>query len=708
MNRCQGHNPLKYFHLPFVVLIWGMLCAAAHANPQVAAHTEATLMSSSATLAPGEKIEIVLRFRMDPGWHVYWKNPGDSGLPPEAEWALPEGFAVSGPRWPYPHRMDEAGLATYGYDGQLHLLYELRVPPVLPPGPVSINADVSWLACEEICVPGKAGLALTFPVQQPELVIPRDELAGVYKTHPVHLPEVTLNAYRSDEVFILHVESAEPIKRLDFFADLPGTIDHAAAQLFTALEDGYTLTIPKSELLEADPDRLQGILYNPDGWDADGHRAITVDAPVRPLEQFRQAGDARPQGINLGLAALFAFLGGMILNLMPCVLPVLSIKVFNLIGQAGSDKRKVLAHGLVFSAGIILSFLLLAAILIFLRFSGVSVGWGFQFQSPVFLILMAHLFFALALNLFGVYEFATSLTRIQTAPAHQQGLQGSFLNGVLATVVATPCTAPFMGSALGYAITQPLPAALAVFAFLGFGMAFPYLLLSIFPQWLKYVPKPGVWMLRLKQFFGFLLAATAVWLLWVLGVQRGVEAMAALALGFVGIGLACWIIGVWGQPLASGKGRLAAQVISAGLLAAALVYPINVARRQPADPQRAEDTYSGLSWEPYSQEIIAESLGRGKWVFVDFTASWCLTCQVNKKTSLHHPDVERAFIDKGVVAVKADWTNYDGRITRALEMFGKTSIPVYVLYNPQKPGEPVFLPEILTPQIVLQYLEKVS
>ena len=414
------------------------------------------------------------------------------------------------------------------------------------------------------------------------------------------------------------------------------------------------------------------------------------------------AGSSSGDETSLALAIVFAFVGGMILNLMPCVLPVLSLKIMGFIQQAGEDKRKTRKHGLAFTLGVLVSFWVLAGLLIALRAGGEYLGWGFQLQSPSFVIVLSILLFLFGLNMFGVFEIGTTLTSAGQN-LKNTGYFGSFISGVLATIVATPCTAPFMGSALGFALSQPVYVSLLVFTFLGLGMALPYVLLTNIPKLLKFVPKPGAWMESFKQFMGFLLMATVLWLMWVLSFQTGSEGVLLLLASLIIASLGGWIYGRWGNIAKEVKIRRVAQFLSIIIIIGSLIFSLkNIEAKTSTDTSTIKQ--GRIEWQRYSPEKVEEAVKAGKSVFVDFTAAWCLSCQVNERVAFSSKDVQDEFTNKKIIAFRGDWTNSDPVITKALAKFGRNSVPLYVLY---KPGEkPVILPEILTPDIVLNELNK--
>jgi len=410
---------------------------------------------------------------------------------------------------------------------------------------------------------------------------------------------------------------------------------------------------------------------------------------------------------NLWLALLFAFLGGLILNLMPCVLPVLSIKILSFVKEASDHKGRALSGGLMFSAGILVSFWILAGTLIALRAGGEQLGWGFQLQSPIFLTILASFIFLFGLSLLGVFEIGTSLTGAGNIAASRSGRMSSFLSGVTAVVVATPCTAPFMGSALGYALSQSYVVSLAIFSALGLGLALPYVILSASPRLMRFVPRPGPWMETLKHIMGFLLMATVVWLSWVLALQAGATAIALFLMGLVLLGVGAWLWGRWGTPVTTGRLKVAARVLTVFFLLAG--FGIGLYGTSFDAPITAKTNNSdGLAWESFSQKKLDQLTASGQPVFVDFTAAWCLSCQVNEKVALNSEDVVKKFEELGVATLKADWTSYNEEITKALAEHGRNSVPLYVLYIKGKTNSPIILPEILTPGVVLKALENIK
>ncbi len=719
----------------FVLTTWSVQGQAVRTD-----YMETELVVETTSVKPGQPFWAGLRMKMDEHWHTYWRNPADSGLPTKIHWSLPERFRAGEINWPYPQKIVLDILASYGYEGETMLLVEITPPADLETGgTVDIGAYASWLVCAEICLPGESGYQVTLPVSEDAPGIDArwaDLFTTTRENLPVQVPEWTVEAVISDSTVALHAAPPDwysgSLTGVEFYPYNEDLIDYVSPQKLEKTQTGYLLTMRRSGFYSGRPDEITGVLVSVDGWRGAGsERALDVKAvyadllpaAVALVSPAGSGGLAADSGMASFLAAgsgdlvsglwqalLFALIGGLILNLMPCVLPVLSIKVLGFIHQAGDDPAKARLHGMVFTAGVLLSFLALASVLIALRAGGEQLGWGFQLQSPAFLVILSVIIFMFGMSLFGVFEIGTSLVGLGGKMDSGSGIGGSFLSGVLATVVATPCTAPFMGVALGYALTQSAAESLAIFGFLGLGMALPYLTLSSVPALLRYVPKPGAWMESFKQFMGFLMMATVVWLLWVLNLQTDPNLVALVMILLVMVALGSWILGRWGGIAAGSRSRMTARAASAAIIIASMVAVLS----QVPAPAKAEKTAAapsdsaGLVWEPFSRQLVQDLRASGKTVFVDFTAAWCLSCQVNKRVALSDSRVVEQFETLGVVAVQADWTSRDPEITRALADFGRNSVPLYVLYTGGPDAEPEILPELLTPGLVLDALSRVG
>ncbi|MGQ0645081.1 MAG: protein-disulfide reductase DsbD family protein [Elusimicrobiota bacterium] len=683
-----------------------------------APHVKADLLAETASIRPGEPFWAAVRLRMDEGWHTYWKNPGESGLPTRVTWKLPPGFKAGPLQWPAPWKIEAAGVVSYGYEGTVLLLVRLEPPPSLKGKEALLAARVDWLECADICLPGRADVSLRLPVKKsPPAANPAraPEFAAARSRLPLEGSGWTAQAAASPDEIRLALEPPDwfpgALSGLQFFAEEAEAVDPSAPQTFLRFDGKYGLLLRRPDTA-APMDRLKGVLVSPEGWRGPGsENALAVDVPLPEIGLAagfsfpgKGAEEGGPAGLTLASAVALAFAGGLLLNLMPCVFPVLSLKILGFVRQAGNRKEAVRRHGLIFAAGVLVSFWILAGLLSALAAGGQRLGWGFQLQSPAFVAVMGAVFFLLGLNLLGVFEIGASLTRAGGL-APREGTAGAFWSGVLAVVVATPCTAPFMGPALGFAAAQSAPASLAVFTGLGAGMALPYVALSFSPGLLKRLPRPGPWMETFKQAMAFPFFAAAVWLLWVLGRQRGADALAAALAAFLLMALGAWIWGRSQSPTVPRFRRLSAGILFIAALAGGLFWTWRQASSGSA-PAASTAPSPGLSWEAYSTSRLEELRRAGRPVFVDFTADWCLSCQVNKRLALSSPSVIARFKEKGVVPLKADWTSYDPEITRALKSHGRNSVPLYVLYgkDPRKP--PKLLPTILTPDIVLRALDE--
>jgi thiol:disulfide interchange protein DsbD len=694
-----------------------LLAPGALAAPVKTAHVEAELVAATKAFVPGEPITVALRLAMEKDWHTYWQNPGDSGLPTTLAWKLPAGFEAGSIAWPAPHALPVGPLVNYGYEGEVLLLVELTAPRSLPTGnAVTLQARADWLVCKEVCIPDGADLTLTLPVETAAQADPRwgPPIAAARAALP--RPLAGWQALAEGKGPAIEMKLVPPAGAADpgalyFFAFEESKIEPSRPQ--TVRRDGgaYLLTLPVSFNLTGNYGRVGGVLTAANGF-PDGTRAATVDVALtgaivagpKPALDPAPVLDLAPkpagEGLSLALALVFAFIGGVVLNLMPCVFPVLSIKV---LGFATHHDSRATLHreAFAFAGGVVLTFVVLGLVLAGLRAAGEQLGWGFQLQSPAVVTVLAALFFVLALNLSGVFEFG------QLAPSGLAGFTArnrtvdAFASGVLAVVIASPCTAPFMGAALGYALAGSTAVTLVVFVALGIGMAVPYVTLALAPGWRGRLPRPGPWLLRLKELLAFPLYATVIWLAWVLGAQRDNDAVIQLLLALLCLGFALW---TWRIVRTGGARPWAIAGIAALAGALVLAWPL---LRADADavalaPTGFAPKAAGTEWQPYTAAGVADLTAAGRTVFVDFTAAWCVTCQVNKRLVLNAADIRSAFARKDVALVRADWTRRDPEITRSLTALGRTGVPVYVFYRPGK--EPLLLPEVLLRQTVLDAL----
>ena len=706
-------------HPVFIAFVFILLAATniqlfAQMNFGGEPHTKLKLISEVTSVQPGGSFWVAAQLSMDEGWHIYWRNPGDTGLETEITWDLPQGLTASELFWPYPEKIIEEPLAVYGYHNVIYLLARIDVAKTVKPGTtVRIKAKADFLECAEVCIPGESSDAIALPVKSE---VPKTDtrwvevFAAARSKLPLEAKDWRMSAKREGNFLLIRLNPPQwftfPFEKVTFYPYKSGIIDNVALQEIIKENGSYLLKIKLTDNTEL-PDKIEGIIINEDGWRGpDSENAMEIKTVLS--ESLAPAAGNSEKLSSIWLAILFSFLGGIILNLMPCVLPVLSIKIMGIINQAHDEHTQPWKHGAVFTLGVLVSFLALAGILLILKAGGAQLGWGFQLQEPLFLTFLAAFMFVFGLSMFGVFEIGTSFTTVEGKVKQSSGFTASFVSGILATIVATPCTAPFMGSALGFALAQPAWVSLLVFTFLGLGMAFPFMLISSIPALLKYIPKPGRWMESLKQFMGFLLVATVIWLLWVLGIQSGANVVIIVLFDLLITAVAAWIYGRWGNLAMPPKTRRIAIALALILVLGSNGYVFSNIDKYAVTPQTDTSHSEGMDWQEFTEEKVDELVAAGKPVFIDFTAAWCLSCQVNDQVAFSSEEVQQKFKDKKITAFKADWTSRDEKIAVALAKFGRNSVPLYVLYPGGSPNEPVLLPEIITPGIVLEALESVK
>jgi len=750
-----------------------VLCSALlGAAPIKTDHAEVELIAEKTALMAGEKNTVGLSIKHAPHWHTYWKNPGDSGYPTKITWDLPAGYGIGDIEWPTPKRLATGPIVNFGYEGEVLLPVTVSVPTTAKVGDsVTLKGKAEWLVCKDVCIPEEGNVALTLPVgkdAKPSDAAPRFAAARTATPGDASAWKATLHAAVNParEVWLELVAPANAAKlsALDVFP-IPEQVSDPSVQQVYRTDDGYAVKLKLADGVKLQ-DRMPIVLAATSALAAKGEFSGTTLATVAsstfalPSSAVALTSSATNIGgtmaassdVTLWSALLLAFIGGMILNLMPCVFPVLSLKILSF-AKYGGDKgsapsplrgegshkesqtgarggsapsplrgegwgegdrglandlgsashqptlpnplprggrgleREMRQHGLFYAIGVVLSFLALAGVMLALKSAGSAVGWGFQLQNPGVVWVLAVIFFLIGLNLMGAFEVG------QLAPSSLLSMQAkhpgvdSFFSGVLAVIAASPCTAPFMGAALGFALTQSAVAALAVFAALGIGMALPYVLLAWFPKWLDKLPRPGPWMVTFKQLLAFPMFLTVVWLVWVVSLQAGADGAAIVLLGLVGLAFAAWLIG-------SMKSGVRWAGVAAAALAMALAWPVS----EPAQAASTPAKPGSVSWQPWDPAAVARLNAEGKPVFVDFTAAWCVSCQANKRLVLTRAEIEQAFAKKQVTLMRADWTNRDERITEALAAMNRSGVPVYVLHAPGK--APQILPELLTTGIV--------
>jgi len=672
-----------------LVLVSAVQAAERVETPELAV----TLVAESAAV-PGQPLNLGVLLEHAPDWHTYWINPGDSGLPTKLTWTLPDGVVASEIAWPHPERFELSGLFNFGFHHRQLLPVALEVPATYSATRLPVELKIDWLVCKEECIPGSASLDLSVPVGTLADSGPyAADFAAARARWPVasaanasaHIAadSVTVEAelpagFSADQTFDLFPIQAEVL------ANVPGDASASNGVL--------RWVVPRSDYFRDAPDRLsvvvtQGKPPQSRAWILQAD-VVNLTAPATTAASSVAPTPEPPLGF--GWALLFALLGGAVLNLMPCVFPVLALKALSL--QGGAHPR----HGVFYTLGVVLSFVALAGLLLGLRATGEALGWGFQLQEPWLVALLAYLFFAMGLSLSGVFSVGERWMGIGQSLTEGEGDRAALFTGVLAAIVASPCTAPLMGAALGFALTQSAPVALSIFATLGFGLALPYLALTLSPRLAARLPRPGPWMDRFKHFLAFPLYLSAVWLLWVFGEQQGVLAMGLVLAGAVALAMALWLFG----SAASGRVSIAMALLALGAGGYALSQAI--AHEPAASPASAAS--SSVAFDAADLQSRVE---QGDAVLVNMTAAWCITCLANERVALATDAVQAAMREQGVTYIKGDWTRRDEAITRYLAQFQRTGVPLYVLY-PGANRAPKVLPQLLTPDIVLDALATVE
>ena len=689
--------------------IFGMLFTLAAALPARALSNSADtqnlhvqLVFPQTRLAPGASVQAGIHFKLEPGWHIYWKNAGDAGEPPKIQWTLPAGVTATGLEFPAPTRVPLGPLMDYGYEHEVLFPFGVKVAPTARTGPAVLQAKVHWLVCRDVCIPGNAELEQNVTIARESGATPVSSfdqglINQAKRQLPTALPagEKAIFQYTGTGLR-LQVDTGKRETKAVFFPADESVIDNPAPQKVTPTTTGLILDLKKDSSLTSVPAKLNGVLELTGGRNYEIAALPGAITAVASQERSSLAVGA------LARIAGFAFLGGLLLNLMPCVFPVLFLKGLALVQSGQEERRRLRAHGFVYTAGIVISFWLLVAALLGLRAAGNTIGWGFQFQSPVFLFLLDGLFFFLGLSLAGQFEIGLSLTSAGGRLAAKQGFAGSFFTGVLAVVVATPCAAPFMGVATGYALAQPAAITFAIFTALALGLAAPYLALAMQPAWTRLLPKPGAWMEVLKQATSLFMFGTAIWLTWVIAQAYGAAMVGAVLSSFLLFAVAGWFLGRW--PAKRWSTAVAVLILACVIGLAYFAPTLAPPAAETASTQGA--TAAASTWQPWTPGAVQRSLAAGNPVFVDFTAGWCLSCQVNERVALTQPEVLQDFKAHKVVLLKADWTRQDPAITRALTALGRSGVPVYALYTPGEQS-PKLLPQVLTPSIVTDVLAQI-
>ena len=699
-----------------VALLVSLLLALPAAAQSVVTtdNVRVALLSEVSQVKPGEPFWVGLRETIRPHWHTYWKNPGDAGQPTEIAWKLPAGATASPIVWPAPSKIDVSGVVNYGFEGDILLLVKITPPADFTGQTLSLGADVNWLVCSDVCIPEEGKLNLTLPVGS--AAIPADPATRTLfdvarRQVPMESPWPARFALAKsgDPTLVIDAKGLKPetIRDVYFFPAEWGPVANMAKQTTRVTSDGIRIALKKGDAKAAAPQQIAGTLeLNEQTGNGLQRQAFDIVASFDPtLETGPASLAAAEEGGTLSLwkALAFALLGGLILNLMPCVFPVLAMKAASFARLAGHSRGELRSDGLAYTAGVLVSFGLMAAAVLAIRASVGEVSWGFQFQSPIFSLLIAYLFFVVGLNLSGVFEIDGRFVGFGQGLAGRAGMTGAFFTGALAVVVATPCTAPFMAAALGFALSQPAPQTMAVLLAMGLGLALPYLTLAFTPALQRLMPRPGPWMDRLRQFLAFPMYASAVWMIWVLTQQAGVDGVLYALGGMVLIGFAIWLLRL-GTPASPATWLRRAAAAVAVLLAFAAALKLE---DQPATAASASGGPSaGVSfdgWTPFSRARLDEAVAARQPVFVDFTAAWCITCLVNERVALETAETRHAFEQTGTLKLKGDWTNRDPEITAMLKDLGRAGVPLYLYWAPGA-QRPKILPQILTEASVIATL----
>jgi len=666
---------MKWFLTMALLLLptlWAVPATALESAPVSSKRAVAILVTETDAIQPGTPFRVALRLELAGGWHTYWKNPGDAGVPPDLTLDLPTGATQTPIDWPTPRRIAEGQVMTYAYTGQVLLPVTVTTPQAEP---TVIRAHAQWLVCKDICVPEEADFTLTLPVGTPG----RSSQAFLFSAHDRSVPRASPWSARLAPDGILFVQGPEltPSTVMDawFIPDQPNQIQDDAAQPLSVRDGGFTLALKPAAGFDAKHD-LTGVLSVRD------RAGLQADVAVRAVP----GPPPSPALPSLPRILVFAFAGGLILNLMPCVFPILAMKAVALAASARHGQAR--AHAVSYSAGVLTTFVALGAALLVARAAGSAAGWGFQFTSPVFVAAMAWLLFGVGLNLSGVFEVGTGVTGVGGSLASRRGHLGSFFTGLLAVLVATPCTAPFMGVAIAAALAAPPVVTLLVFAVMGLGLASPSLALAGLPSMQGMMPRPGRWMEIMKQALAFPMYGAAAWLLWVVSQEAGSGGVLATATGFILVGFAGWALGV--AQAGSGRPRRVGQFVATIAVVGALALLTAI-----AEPPAGALAQAAGAPEPFTPGRLAELRALGRPVFVNMTAAWCVTCLVNERVAIGTSPVQQAFAAADVVYLKGDWTRQDPAITDFLHQNGRDGVPLYVFYPAGHAG-PEVLPQILT------------
>ena len=641
------------------------------------------ILTESTSITPGDELLIGFKFTLNPGWHTYWENPGDAGEGASIKWNLPNDVSASEILWPGPQRIPVEPLMTFGYEDEVVLLTKIYTSEATIV-PLNLNALVSWYTCKEICIPQEAEVSIPIKLGNKTPSVSKAILDQTLEEVPIQF-EGTYRVQRLEDSYILQgqLENQDQYDSIYFFPKDYGLTDYTKDQFYEINKDSFSLQIKAAEI-GIENRTFEGVIAINKG-EAVSFIEINYPLKAKPISQE----------FNIFTLIFFAFLGGLILNIMPCVFPILSIKILRFVEQSGDSTYKTIQQGLLFSLGVIVSFLAIAALLVSLKSGGESIGWGYQLQSPIVVSLLVYLFVVLGYIFMSNMVLGTSLARLSSISLGKGDSIESFLTGVLAVIVASPCTAPFMGSAIGFALLQPSFYSVLIFLGLGIGFSLPYLVLSAKPSLLSFLPKPGQWMETFKQFMAFPMWASALWLLWVLSSQVNNQEVIQVLLGSLLI-----IIGLWLVEKNNSKTNWIRWIVRLPFILL-LIFSLWLIPTSYSDLDESKQNQLA-----YSPQLLEDLREENALVFLNFTADWCITCKVNESVALKTSKVRKLLTDKDITYIEADWTRKDPVISSALEEYGRTGLPLYLLF-PSK-GDPLILPEILTEDILLSYLSEVQ
>jgi thiol:disulfide interchange protein DsbD len=692
-------------------ILFTAVCLSLLAASAQAAHTQAQLVLANETARPGDTVLAGVHLKMEPGWHTYWKNPGAAGMATKIEWQLPPGVTAGEVEWPLPEKLPPDEVITYAYENEVVLLVPLKLAADLKPGPLQLKAKVSWLECKEQCIPAGAVVQATLNVGSETKPSSNAGLLNLWKSKtPGDAGSFSVQAHwekaADNDTRTLVLEGTPmggdgaPVEKADFFPYASNDFEVQGATTRVASKSGFALSKAVKKFSGDWPAKISGVVVIGDGDQRKGFEinvpvATTAASPAQKPTSAEALSQPSQPTQPLWRMLLYGFIGGLILNVMPCVLPVIALKILGFVGEARNDPRRVRKLGMVYTIGVLVSFLALAAVVIAVKSAGHKAAWGMQFGNLHFIIALTILVVLVALNLFGVFE-VTLGGRAMTAAgdlASHQGYSGAFFNGILATILATPCTAPILSIALGFAFAQTTAIILLIFLSVGIGLALPYLILSFQPAWLKFLPKPGAWMEKFKMFMGFPMLATGIWLFTLASADSDKSGTLWFGLFLVALASGAWI---WGEFVQRGrKLRWLAGAASILLVAGFGLY----AATRGADQ---------IEWQPWSAAAVAQAQAEGHPVLVDFTADWCLTCQVNKKVAIEVPSVRARLKQVRAVNLIGDYTRLPDAITDEINRYHRAGVPLVLVFPAKADASPIVLPEVLTPGIVLAALDRAA